>query len=113
MRSIKEYYPTASSAIKGMVEGLIEIPGTEVHGKLFKIDMSTFGAAGHTICFGCAATCAILNADPSLPVDMYARDTVNFIDLFEFESSINCLRVGGSYKLLRFYLTIDQTQKIR
>ena len=114
-RSIKEHYPTPSSAIRGMVKGLREIPGTKVNGNLFKIGMGTFGenVTSHEVCFGCAATCTVLNADPNLPVDSFdRRELSEFEDLVAFEGSVDCLRRGQIWGFLYFYLNYYEIVKL-
>ena len=99
---MKEHYPTLRSAVEGMIEGL------KNHEKLgLEINMGTFGQKTNGICFGCAATCTVLNADPSLPIHLSARR--QGISIRSFEAAIDLFRSGwvdvlqGYYDLERDY----------
>src|SRR5690606_4387729 len=85
---------SAHDIIMAMVEGLRQ-PRTE-------IDMMTFGEIKEGICFGCAATNAILHImnaneeevkDHVLECEERLNHTSSFVD--RFEMGIHCLRCGS------------------
>ncbi len=82
---------SAHDIIMAMVEGLRQ-PRT-------KIDMKTFGEIRWGICYGCAATNAILHimaAKEDEEIKGYIRTATDYVisPLFQFESAIDYLRRG-------------------
>ena len=97
MKTIKEHYPTIRSAVEGMINGL------RGHTELgLQINMGTYGGRIGDVCFGCAATCAVLNADPSLPIHQTDRE-LKIEDIIRFETCINEFRLGYAWSLQSFY----------
>jgi len=107
-RKIKDLAPKPSDALQAMVDGL----KAQSKRDDFEIDMRTFGMKGMTICFGCAATCAIqqlagidFTMKTGISCEMYRAETLNLEigEMSRFESVIDNARCGNLSNLLRFY----------
>lgn len=95
---------SAHDIIMAMVEGLRQ-PRTE-------IDMGTFGDMEDGICYGCAATNAILNIMEVKEDEIkdYIYGCESFADkpseVCMFESAIDCLRQGNVYQYNRYAMNV-------
>jgi hypothetical protein len=87
---------TASSVIDAMIQGLRNIP------EGFVVSMGTYGIFEGNICFGCAATCAVMQISgvtftPETISGFAKRAAVTGYspeDITDFENAINWLREG-------------------
>ena len=110
MQSIKDYYPTLSAAIKGMIDGLNNAKNAH-----FEVDMETFGVLYNGICYGDAGFAAIQNIMPKPAIEYRKEGTPNslswsFLDtgfdqreLEAFEIAIDEFSSGVVSCLLEFY----------
>lgn len=110
MKSIKELAPKPSDALQAMVDGLLAQSKRED----FKIEMESYGEINDhgTICFGCAATCAIQQiAMKNLPIryEIERRSfraeylELGYRELAFFERAINFARIGDLFFIFQFY----------
>lgn len=103
----------AGSKPSGVVAAMVRGLKSSEHWKDFEVDMSTFGTNIRGYCFGCAATCAILElAGTHLNLRSYKiRENIVLIeekDIWRFEHVIDCLRLGSVLKLFdRFFSDYD------
>jgi hypothetical protein len=87
---------TASSVIDAMIQGLQNVPEN------FEIDMSSYGDSSNGVCYGCAATCTIMQISGNVftPYEIngiYLRSLAtgySELDVLDFESIIDDLRQG-------------------
>lgn len=91
----------------------------------FGIDMGTFGRKSDSteICYGCAATCAVMQAEPeklqfvrndinrALPKGMVWNEEM-YRDLLEFENAVDALRQGNIYHAAD-YLMLSNTNRTK
>ena len=117
LKRMRDFCPAPSDAVRAMVMGLRTAGGT----KNFFLDMGSYGhverLGEEKICFGCAATCAILES-----LDLWARKFeygdyqvrgenaavenltgVAWTDLDRWESAIDALRLGDPGWLYKYY----------
>jgi hypothetical protein len=116
MKTIKEVLDgKVWKAVEAMIKGL------EMYDKAenFVINMGTFGTAKDNICYGCAATCAVMKIyGKSYPYqsisDRFERAAfieTEDIDLIYFEESINSLRQGFLHPILTYFDKADVAVK--
>ena len=108
MRLIKELAPKPSDAIIAMLEGI----EASKPNKEFILDFSTFGRSGQTLCYGCAATCAVqqlsgIRFEVGHQIDNLTQRSeltkIKPIGLRGFELAIDDFRLGKVGLLSQFY----------
>lgn len=104
-----------SDALGFMLDGLENHKGLNIH-----IEMSTYGAFDINgwnvkgLCFGCAATCAVLQANPHIKAEDLISKTINAdlnSDWKDFETIINNLRLGDLENLMDWMDVADPDQR--
>lgn len=115
MKTMVDYCPTPSSAIRAMVNGL----RNQSNRKDFVIDMGYYGLEKGGLCFGCAATCAVQEAAKVnfTVVNIYVGQQcetldVDFEELNHFEGMLNSLRMGRWDHLIEYYDRKDLLDKL-
>lgn len=107
MKTMKDYAPKPSDAIRAMIDGLRASKTWD----RFHVDMGSYGKNIGVTCYGCAATCAIQQAtgimfhwngiaQPSLRA---SKVNVTLDDLSEFEIAIDAFRRGAVEWIFRYY----------
>lgn len=92
-------------AVQAMVDGL----RNQNERSDFRIDMDTFGEYTGSICFGCAATCAVQQITGVQFNDariIYARERViehDIEDLADFECAIDSIRKGSFAEIAEYF----------
>lgn len=113
MTLIKEIITKPSQAVDAMIAGLRR----QSRRKKFLIDMDTYGAysVSRSMCFGCAATCALQEIAGKNFVDFFSiRDNalrLKYLGLEEhsdmwyncFEKAIDELRKGDAERILEYF----------
>lgn len=115
MISIREKAPTPKAAVEAMIRGLRSSESWD-H---FALDMSTFGRIKGEICFGCAATCTLIQLSEkelsevdfkghiiNLLSSRHRAQGLGFIstdELSDFEDAIDEFRCGHVQYLGDFY----------
>jgi hypothetical protein len=98
----------ASDVIDAMIQGLQNIPEN------FKINMGTYGNSIDEVCYGCAATCAVMRISgktfaPGNILSSILRSKITGYSEFEekqFERAIDELRLGNHF-LLGYLVGVD------
>jgi hypothetical protein len=86
----------ASLVVRAICDGLEDVPPD------FRVDMGTYGVYSHGVCFGCAATCAVMkiagvqfDAASVRSSDSRATEAgLSHRDLLEFEGIVDGFRSG-------------------
>lgn len=92
MNEIKDVLPDVPSAVRAMIDGLRNREALGI-----EIDMTTFGSVVNGVCFGCAATCTLLQAG------LLDIKSVSSREISEFESRLDMFRRGYPFFLQIWY----------
>jgi hypothetical protein len=90
---VKDAGGKASDVVAAMIGGLKNPPPK------FKIHMEFFGRTNGTVCYGCAATCAVMQISGKVftPENFYIRAKTtgySFDDYLDFEIAVDSFRRG-------------------
>lgn len=124
LRSIFELAPKPSDAVKAMIDGLEQFPDDQ-----FQIDMSTYGykpSWADSICYGCAATCALFQLGGRRPEAVGValnvfEDRLEALQIsrddfqrgaYDFELVIDSFRCGRTTPLYAYYGTDPDDPRI-